>query len=74
MLYKAMAYEKTIFRKENDNFEIISNLKNCANIVIEELKQIQKNFLSDNKKVQIKQSTLHNDYKDDSLKSVDIEH
>ena len=62
--------------------KIISNLKNCtlsdnnkvSNIVIEELKQIQKNFLRDNKKVKNKQNTLHNDYKDGSLKSVDIKH
>ena len=40
----------------------------------EELKQIQKKFLWDNKKVKNKQNTLHNDYKDGSLKSVDIKH
>ena len=28
----------------------------------------------DNKKVEIKQKTLRNDYKDDGLKNVDIEH
>ena len=44
------------------------------NTLIEELKQIQKDFLWDNKKVKIKQSTLRNDYKNGSLKSVDIEH
>ena len=32
------------------------------NTVIVELKQIQKNFLKDNKKVKIKQNTLCNDY------------
>ena len=44
------------------------------NTLIEELKQIQKDVLWDNKKVKIKQSTLRNDYKNGSLKSVDIEH
>ena len=44
------------------------------NNVIEELKQIQKYFLWDNKKAKIKQNTLRNDYKDGGLKSVDIEH
>ena len=44
------------------------------NTVIEELKQIQKNFLWGNKKAKIKQNTLRNDYKDGGLKSVDIEH
>ena len=44
------------------------------NTLIDELKQIQKDFLWDNKKVKIKQSTLRNDYKNGSLKSVDIEH
>ena len=45
------------------------------NTVIEELKQIPKNFKI--KQVKIKQSTLRNDYKDGGeggLKSVDIEH
>ena len=44
------------------------------NTVIQELKQIQKNFLWNNKKVKIKQNTVRNDYKDDGLKSVDIEY
>ena len=44
------------------------------NTVIEELKQIQKNLLWDDKKVKMRQSTLGNDYKDGGLKSVDIEH
>ena len=35
--------------------------------MIVELKQIQKNFLKDNKKVKIKQNTLWNDYQDDGL-------
>ena len=39
------------------------------NTAIEELKQIQKKFLWDNKKVKIKQNTLRNDYKDGGLKS-----
>ena len=33
-------------------------------MAIEELKQIQKNFLWDNKKVKLKQKTLRNDHKD----------
>ena len=41
-----------------------------SNTVIEELKL----WLLDNKKVEIKQSTLRNDYKDGGLKNVDIEH
>ena len=40
--------------------------------MIEELKQIQKNFLQDNKKVKIKQDTLLNDFKHGGLKSVDM--
>ena len=45
------------------------------NTVIEELKQIQKNFLWDSKKkITINQSTLCNDYKDVGLKSADTEH
>ena len=44
------------------------------NTVIEGLKQIQKNFLQNNKKVKLEQNTLRNDYKGDSLKSVNIEH
>ena len=44
------------------------------NTVIEELKQIQKTFSWDKKKVKTKQNTLRNDYKDGGLKSVDIEH
>ena len=44
------------------------------NTVIEEVKQIQKNLLWDDKKVKMRQSTLGNDYKDGGLKSVDIEH
>ena len=44
------------------------------NTVTEELKQIQENFLGDNKNVKIKQNTLRNDYQDGGLKSVDIEH
>ena len=44
------------------------------NTVIEELKQIQKNFWCDNKKVKTKQKMLCNDYKDGGLNSVDIEH
>ena len=42
--------------------------------MIEELKQIQKNFLWNNKKAKITQNTIRNDYKDGNLKSVDIEH
>ena len=51
---------KSNFGRQENNFEIISNL--------------EKNFLWDSKKVKIKQSTLRNDYKDGGLKSVDIEH
>ena len=51
---------KSNFGRQENNFEIISNLG--------------KNFLWDSKKVKIKQSTLRNDYKDGGLKSVDIEH
>ena len=42
--------------------------------VIEELKQIQKNLLWDNKKVKIKQKALLNDNKDGGVKSVGIEY
>ena len=28
--YKAMSYEKTISGRQNNNFVIISNLKNCS--------------------------------------------
>ena len=51
---------KSNFGRQENNFEIISNL--------------EKNFLWDSKKVKIKQSILRNDYKDGGLKSVDIEH
>ena len=53
---------------------LLAIITKVPNTVIEELKQIQKNFLWNNKKVKIKQNTLRNDYKDGSLKSVDIEH
>ena len=64
-----MAFEKTL---ENKNFKslAVSKILHLAiitkvpNIAIEELKQIQKNFLWDNKKVKIKQKTLRNDYND----------
>ena len=42
--------------------------------MIEKLKQVQKNFFWDNKKVQIKQNTLRNDCKNNPLNSVDIEY
>ena len=61
-IFKSLAISKIV------HFTIITKFPNT---VIEELKQIQKNFLWDNK---IKQSTLCNDYKDHVLKSVDVEH
>ena len=64
-MFKSLAISKI------DQLAIITKI---PNIVIEELKQIQKNFLWDNKKVKITQNTLRNDYKDGNLKSVDIEH
>ena len=64
-IFKSLAISKIVY------FAVITKFPNT---VIEELKQIQKNFLWDNKKVKIKQSTLCNDYKDHVLKSVDIEH
>ena len=42
------------------------------NNIIEELKHIQEKFLWSNKKVKIKHDTLCSDYKDGSLKSVDV--
>ena len=42
------------------------------NNIIAELKHIQEKFLWSNKKVKIKHDTLCNDYKDGSLKSVDV--
>ena len=68
--FKAVTYETIISNLENCT---ISDNNNFSNIVIEELKQIQKNFLWDNEKVKNKQNTLRNDYKDAGLKSVDIE-
>ena len=64
-IFKSLAISKIV------HFAIITKVPNT---VIKELKQIQKNFLWNNKKVKIKQKTLRNDYKDGSLKSVDIEH
>ena len=61
--FKSLAISKIV------HFAIITKV---ANTVIEELKPIQKNFLWDNKKAKIKQTTLRNDYKDGGLKSVDI--
>ena len=52
----------------------VARTTKAPNTVIEQLKQIQKNFLLENKNVKIKQRTLRNDYKDRSLNSVDIEH
>ena len=40
--------------------------------IIEELNEIQKKFLSSNKKCNIKHGTLCNDYKIGSLKNIDI--
>ena len=40
--------------------------------MIEELKQIQTNFVWDKRKVKIKQNTLRNVYKNGNLKSVDV--
>ena len=64
-----MAFEKTL---ENKNFKSLAVSKilhltiitKVPNIAIEELKQIQRNFLWDDKKVKIKQKTLRNDYND----------
>ena len=64
-IFKSLAISKIV------HLAIITKVPNT---LIEELKQIQKNFLWDNKKVKIKQNTLRNDYKDRGLKSVDIEH
>ena len=77
-----MSYEKTISGRQNNNFEIISNLKNCSlsdnnknykrcDLGIKIIKK--KNFLWDHQKWEIKQNTLRNDCKDGSLKTVDIE-
>ena len=81
-----MAFEKANFGRQNDNFYIISNLKDCAlsdnnksSKYFEKIQQIQKTFLwgkiktKQNKKVKIKQNTLRNDYKDGGLKIVDTE-
>ena len=64
-MFKSLAISKI------DQLAIITKI---PNIVIEELKQIQKNFLWNNKKAKITQNTIRNDYKDGNLKSVDIEH
>ena len=68
--YKAVTYETIISNLENCT---ISDNNNVSNIVIEELKQIQKKFLWDNEKLKNEQNTLRSDYKDGGLKSVDIE-
>ena len=52
----------------------VAIITKVPNTVIEELKQIQKNFFVRLQKIKIKQNTLRNDYKDGSLKSVDIGH
>ena len=64
-IFKSLATSKIV------HLAIITKV---SNTVIEELKQIQKHFLWDNKKVKIKQGTLRNDYKDGDLRVVDIEH
>lgn len=60
--YRAMAYEKMEGKKR------IFKPSALSNTVIEGLKQIQNLFLSDNRKVKIKQNALRNDYKDGGLK------
>ena len=64
-IFKSLATSKIV------HLAIITKFPNT---VIEEVKQIQKNFLWDNKRVKTKQNALRNDYKDGGLKSVDIEH
>ena len=49
-------------------FVHLTIIKKISNTVTEGLKQIQKLFLSDNRKVKIKQNTLRNDYKYGGLK------
>ena len=57
MAYEKMEGKKGIFKPSP-----------LSNTVIEGLKQIQNLFLSDNRKVKIKQNALRNDYKDGGLK------
>ena len=62
-----MAFEKTLENKKFKSLAVskilhLAIITKVPNIAIEELKQIQKNFLWDNKKVKIKQKTLRNDY------------
>ena len=64
-IFKSLAISKTVH---------IAIITKVPNTVIEELKQMQKTFLWDNKKAKIKQNTLCNNYKDRGLKNVDIEH
>ena len=65
----------TIFKSlANSKIVHLAIITKNPNTGIKELKQIQKNFLWDNKKVKIKQITLRNDYKDGDLKSTEIEH
>ena len=65
-----MAYKKiTIFKSLAISKVVqLAIITKVAKTVTEELNQIQKSFLRDNKKVNIKQSTLRNDYKDGGFK------
>ena len=65
-----MAYKKiTIFKSLAISKVVqLAIITKVAKTVTEELNQIQKSFLRDNKKVKIKQSTLRNDYKDGGFK------
>ena len=64
-----MAFEETLDNKNVKSLAVskilhLAIITKVPNIAIEELKQIQRNFLWDDKKVKIKQKTLRNDYND----------
>ena len=56
------------------NIVYIHLLTMISNLVIEELKQIQKMLLLGNKKPKIKHDMVFSKYKNDDLKNVDIVH
>ena len=64
-VFKSLAISKIVY---------LSFLTLLPNNIIKELKEIQKKFLWSDKKAKINHDTLRNDYKDGSLKNVDIVH
>ena len=75
-------HETIVTGRKDNNFQITRYFQNSLlcltnitpNSVLEELKNIQKTFLWENKQTKIKHHTLCNNFTEGGLKSVDIKH